>query len=679
MPKIAMKHVRATRRSAHSLRDLTTLAIAGLLAICCWTVIAPPAHAVTQGGTCNAFPGAVALGGAYSDSSLTVPACGPVPYPHGPTNTVKPYPTAPRTIEGYQCVEFSERFIYYKYGLGVPNLPTNGDQLVDRYAAAYPDKFDVMTAASKVPLAQGDVLSFSSVPTFNAANGGHTSVVQASSIDSNGNGSVTVVEENASAKGTRAFNVKQWAIQGSGNAYIKWLHRKGVPPTTTPGSGGSGGAKKLDVVFAIDTTGSMSPYINSVVAAASSIVSSLDAAHADYRVGLVDYKDSDYGCGNYDAVTDLAFSNSKSAILAALAGLQSKVSGGCDTPEDVYSGIHRALGFPWRNGVSKSVIFMGDAPGHDPEPHSGLTLNTIKAEAFAVDPAQLYAILIGTDSTAHAFHQALADATGGQSFDATSDPGAAGQAFVDAIDLILGTLQATATTVTPIVSAVPAGAPVALEAKVYPLPDSGGVTFLDGGTPILSCQGVAVDAQGTSTCTTTFASAGSHAISAVYSGSGTFEDSTSPAVLVSVTGDCVSGASRPLSVPRNGSLCIGPHAVVNGGVVVAQGASLYMYGATVHGAIAATSPARLMVCGSTVDGALGVTSATGLITVGDLDAATPCGGNAVGSGISLLNNRAGVQVSNNTVRGSLIVSGTTGRLPAPDTGSVDMKDNVRLR
>jgi hypothetical protein len=51
----------------------------------------------------------------------------------------------------------------------------------------------------------------------------------------------------------------------------------------------------------------------------------------------------------------------------------------------------------------------------------------------------------------------------------------------------------------------------------------------------------------------------------------------------------------------------------------------------------------------------------------------------VGSGISLLNNRAGVQVSNNTVRGSLIVSGTTGRLPAPDTGSVDMKDNVRLR
>jgi hypothetical protein len=433
------------------------------------------------------------------------------------------------------------------------------------------------------------------------------------------------------------------------------------------------------VVFAIDTTGSMSPYINSVVAAASSIVSALDAAHADYRVGLVDYKDADYGCGNYDAVTDLAFSSSKSAILSALSALQSKVSGGCDTPEDVYSGIHRALGFPWRNGVSKSVIFMGDAPGHDPEPHSGLTLNTIKAEAFAVDPAQLYAILVGTDTTAHTFHQALADATGGRSFDATSDPGAAGQAFVDAIDLILGTLQATETTVTPIASAVPAGAPVALEAKVYPLPDSGGVTFLDGDTPILSCQGAAVDAQGTARCTTTFATAGSHAISAVYSGSPTFEDSTSTVVPLVVTGNCLSGVAPSLTVPRNGFLCIGPHAVVNGGVVVSQGASLYVYGATVHGAIAATSPSRLMVCGSTVDGPVGVTSATALVTVGDLDGATPCGGNAVGSGISLLNNRAGVQVSNNTVRGALVVSGTTGSLPAPDTGSVDMKDNLRVR
>jgi len=113
--------------------------------------------------------------------------------------------------------------------------------------------------------------------------------------------------------------------------------------------------------------------------------------------------------------------------------LEGKVEGGCDTPEDVYSGIDRALHFPWRSGVTKVVIVMGDAPGHDPEPHSGLTLAKIQAEAYAVEPAQVDAVLVGSDPDAHSFDQALADATRGQTFDATSDPSTAGPAFVTAI------------------------------------------------------------------------------------------------------------------------------------------------------------------------------------------------------------------------------------------------------
>ena len=130
------------------------------------------ALALTQGGSCNAFRGAVALGASYSDSALTVPACGPRPGNSGPA--VKPYPGAPRSTPGYQCVEFSERFIYYKYGLGAPNLYTDGDMIVDHYASAYPSKFTVETASSKVPLVQGDVISFASNSTFDGSNGGHT-------------------------------------------------------------------------------------------------------------------------------------------------------------------------------------------------------------------------------------------------------------------------------------------------------------------------------------------------------------------------------------------------------------------------------------------------------------------------------------------------------------------------
>jgi hypothetical protein len=205
------------------------------------------------------------------------------------------------------------------------------------------------------------------------------------------------------------------------------------PAASAPGGGSSAA---LDLVFAIDTTGSMSPYIDSTVASAQSILTSLDARHVDYRIGVVDYKDAD-GCGDYDAVTDLSFSHDSTAIKAALASLQGKVYGGCDYPEDVLSGIDRALSLPWRNGVKKVVVQMGDAPGKDPEPHSGLTLAKVAAHALAVDPAIVDPILVGPDSDAHAFGTALAAATGGQTFDATGDPAGVGQVVVDAIGAIV--------------------------------------------------------------------------------------------------------------------------------------------------------------------------------------------------------------------------------------------------
>jgi hypothetical protein len=211
-----------------------------------------------------------------------------------------------------------------------------------------------------------------------------------------------------------------------------------VYTTLFPAAAGpsGGGSSALDLVFAIDTTGSMSPYIASTVASAQSVLAALSAKKVDFRIGVVDYKDSD-NCGDYDAVTDLAFSTDSGAIQAALTSLQSKVSGGCDTPEDVYSGVDRAISFPWRNGVKKVVIQMGDAPGKDPEPHSGLTLAKVAAHARAVDPAIVDPILVGSDNEAHQFDQALADATGGQTFDATGDPSSVGPVIVNAVGSIL--------------------------------------------------------------------------------------------------------------------------------------------------------------------------------------------------------------------------------------------------
>jgi hypothetical protein len=197
----------------------------------------------------------------------------------------------------------------------------------------------------------------------------------------------------------------------------------------------------IDLVFAIDTTGSMAPYINSVVASASSIVDSLAGDGVDYKIGVVDYKDVDSdpavapGCppDPYAARTDLAFSDVKADIQAAIGALPAAVGGGCDLPEDVYSGVEQAIGFPWRSGVKKAIIQLGDAPGHDPENHSGFTLAKVTADAAAVDPAVVFGILVGPDTAAHAFATALATATGGQTFDATANPAETGPAVLAAV------------------------------------------------------------------------------------------------------------------------------------------------------------------------------------------------------------------------------------------------------
>jgi hypothetical protein len=197
--------------------------------------------------------------------------------------------------------------------------------------------------------------------------------------------------------------------------------------------------EKLDLVFAIDTTGSMGPYINGVVNVANSVVDTLSGSGADFRVGVVDYKDVDStfpGCPpDYDAVTDLGFSKDKAAITGALNGLRSKVAGGCDIPEDVLSGVKRAVDFPWRTGVKKAIIAMGDAPGHDPEAHSGLTSAAVIAAANAVDPAVIYPILVGFDGSATSFMTHLANGTGGKTFD--SNASNVGQALLDAINAIV--------------------------------------------------------------------------------------------------------------------------------------------------------------------------------------------------------------------------------------------------
>ncbi len=200
--------------------------LAGLLLVGVTIGGAGAAPAITQAGTCTGFSDAKALGAAYTDSVVTVPACGPQPMLGGSLASLVPYPGG-RTIAGYQCVEFAERFLYYRYGVKTL-ASTNGDQVVDHYAGWNPLLFKVIAngTAGQAPV-EGDVLSFSDVTTFNGGNGGHTAVVQSSSVNSSGTGSITIIEENGGSKaatGSQVLTVSAWNVQYSAHPDVKWLH-----------------------------------------------------------------------------------------------------------------------------------------------------------------------------------------------------------------------------------------------------------------------------------------------------------------------------------------------------------------------------------------------------------------------------------------------------------------------
>jgi hypothetical protein len=106
----------------------------------------------------------------------------------------------------------------------------------------------------------------------------------------------------------------------------------------------------VDLVFVVDTTGSMGDDIDAVKSDMQRILR-----------GVVAYRDRG---DSYVSSTVLAMSADDAQIRRAIDSLS--VGGGGDLREHVYAGIDTALvEQPWRPGASQHIILMGDAPPHD--------------------------------------------------------------------------------------------------------------------------------------------------------------------------------------------------------------------------------------------------------------------------------------------------------------------------
>jgi len=166
--------------------------------------------------------GSYRLGAVYKG----MPACGPRPISdRAPDVLVQFFPGSGGAYE-WECVELSLRWLYQNYG--VNPYSGNGSQMVWNYSGTALQKISNGTTG-KAPQPD-DVLSYGSTAT-----NGHTSVVTSSSVDGNGNGSITVIEENNSANGSNTLYVNGWYVS---NGVSGWLH--------SPSSGGGNGCNGTD-------------------------------------------------------------------------------------------------------------------------------------------------------------------------------------------------------------------------------------------------------------------------------------------------------------------------------------------------------------------------------------------------------------------------------------------------
>ena len=120
---------------------------------------------------------------------------------------------------------------------------------------------------------------------------------------------------------------------------------------------------QVEVVFALDTTSSMSGLIDGAKRKIWSLVNYISSAQPTphVRIGIVAYRDrgDDYVTRVYDLSDDL------DQVFQHLMRLRAE--GGGDTPEDVGKGLHDAISRQsWTQGdkVARLIYLVGDAPPH---------------------------------------------------------------------------------------------------------------------------------------------------------------------------------------------------------------------------------------------------------------------------------------------------------------------------
>ncbi|HTT78029.1 MAG TPA: FHA domain-containing protein [Candidatus Binataceae bacterium] len=126
---------------------------------------------------------------------------------------------------------------------------------------------------------------------------------------------------------------------------------------------GVGQGRPVDVVFVLDITESMQPYIDAVKQNIINFANDLAANNRDYRLGLVTFED--YVVSAYPDC-NCAYRNQLTSNVNQFIGWVGSLhaGGGGDIPEDQLDALSYAATLPFRPDAQGVVIVVTDAPSH---------------------------------------------------------------------------------------------------------------------------------------------------------------------------------------------------------------------------------------------------------------------------------------------------------------------------
>ena len=194
-----------------------------------------------------------------------------------------------------------------------------------------------------------------------------------------------------------------------------------APAVVAPTLAAANGKPRIDVVFVLDTTGSMGGLIQGAKENIWSIASSMAQAKPtpELRIGLVAYRDrgDEYVTRTVDLSSDL------DSMFATL--MDFKADGGGDGPESVNQALHDAvhrISWSQDKDAYKVIFLVGDAPAHTDYANDVQYPETIAA-ATALGVV-VNTIQVGSDAGTNAEWQRIAALNQGEFFKVDQSGGA---------------------------------------------------------------------------------------------------------------------------------------------------------------------------------------------------------------------------------------------------------------